>query len=95
MNKFWQHISERNRFQKISCISCKQSGRLGKWRRRSQEPENTIEEWLRHNNAITKGQERPAYMTVDLYLTQHMQEERSLKRAAPDDATTTASKRKK
>ena len=61
---------------------------LGKKLRRPQEPDNSIEEWLKHNNAIAQDQDRPAFMTVDLYLTQNMKEERALKQNAPNDAPT-------
>ena len=96
MNLFWHKIKEKHRFQNSACISCKKSYKLGKWLRRPKEADNTIEEWLRHNNAIAKGQDRPAYMTVDLYLNHNVQEERSLKRRdAPNAAPTKTTKRKK
>ena len=95
MNMFWHKTKEKHRFQKISCISCKKSCRLGKWLRRPQEADNSIEEWLKHNNAIAKDKDRPAYMTVDLYLSQNIKEERALKRNAPHDAPTKTAKRMK
>ena len=95
MHMFWHKINGTNRFQKISCISCKKSSRLGKWLRRPQEADNSIEEWLTYNNAIAKDTDRLAYMTVELYLTQNTKEERALKRNAPHDAPTTTAKQQK
>ena len=95
MNMFWHKIKVTHRFQKISCISCKKSCRLGKWLRRPKEADNSIEEWLKHNNAIAKDKDRPAYMTIDLYLNQNIKEERSLTRNTPHDEATKTAKRKK
>ena len=76
-------------------MSCKKTSKLGKWLRCPQEADNSIEELLKHKNAKAKHEDRPAYMTVDLYLTQHIQEEHSLKRNAKHDKSTTTTKRKK
>ena len=48
----------------------KKPRKLCKWLRRPKETDNTIEEWLKHNNAIAKDQDRPAYMTAELYSMQ-------------------------
>ena len=95
MTNFWDSPTDANRFPNVRCSSCKQTCRLGKWLRRAQERANTIEAWLQHNNAITTNEGQPAHMTVELYATQSLPEERSLKRSAPNDATTSSSKRTK
>ena len=51
--------------------------------------------FLKHNNAIDKDQERPSHMTVDLYLNQNLKEEHASKRKISRDAPTTTTKRKK
>ena len=95
MNMFWQKSTQRNRFQEVRCVFCKNSNRLGKWLRRRQETNNSIEEWLRHNNALAKNKDRPAYMTVDLYRMQNINEERASKRNADNDVATKTTKRRR
>ena len=95
MNTFWHKQEKRHRFQNIYCTVCKKPYGLGRWLRRPHEADNTIEEWLKHNNAIAKNQDRPAHMTMDLYLNQNVKEERASKRQIARDAPTTATKRKK
>ena len=94
MNRFWHRTKDGHRSQNISCSSCKTQCRLGKWLRRHSASDNSIEEWLKENNAA-KDKERPARITVDLYLTQDIPAEQSLKRCAPNDATAKPSKRQK
>ena len=95
MNIFWHKQEKRHRFQNIYCTVCKKPYGLGRWLRRPHEADNTIEQWLKHNNAIAKNQDRPAHMTMDLYLNQNVTEERASKRQIARDAPTTATKRKK
>ena len=70
INRLWDK-NEKNRFQNIRCTSCKETSKLGKWLRRPHENDNSIEEWLRYNNALHKNQRRPDFMTVYLYVTQN------------------------
>ena len=95
MNMFWQR-NHPNRFQNIRCLwdICHKTIRVSKWHRRPHEEHNSIERWLKHNNAYNH-EERHAEMTVDLYLTQDMSTEASLKRSAPVAATSPSHKRQK
>ena len=74
MNMCWQRTKDqRKRFQNATCSGCKTFNRLGKWLRRPHETHNSIETWLKHNNTYNCTL-RDATMTIDLFLTQDMNE---------------------
>ena len=94
MNDFWKKHKEAQRFQNTSCKNCKKGNKLGKWQRRPYDKHNSIENWLRHNDAYNIG-DRKGTLTVDVYLTQDIPADFSHKRSLPDAATPKKSKRHK
>ena len=94
MNMFWRKTNERHRLQQINCVSCKRFHRLGKWQRHSHQAHNTIDKWLKHNDVYYQT-ERPATVTVDLYLTQDINIKTIHKRSTPDGANQHSCNRQK
>ena len=107
MNRFWDiPAGSGHRFRDVCCNHCKIRTYLGKWLRHSKEAEDSIEEWLKYNNAMWEAPQprqkrgkcltdRPAHMTVDLYLSQDIRKERSFKRNAEENVCYETAKRRK
>ena len=77
INVFWEHERDGQRFRRVRCEDndCKKHIRVNGWLRRPFEVDNTIKAWLRHN-AVLHDDKRPPTMTVELYRSQIVSEDR-------------------
>ena len=93
LNKLWRKSKEINRYPTTKCNSCKEFSKLGNWRRKPNEADNTIDRWMACNDALNKDEGRPQHMTVELYLRQTLPD--ALKRKAHTDAASKSQKHRR